>query len=298
MKKILLGLIFVLATTSAMAKSYIGLGTFQSEFLGSEFDRRYESDVNSIRQVNFGYNDKNLVELFGGVNIDDNNEIIDFAFGFALQDKIIRLERGKISGTIIDDDGPVLGAFDNEYFRIDILSENIGPQGFQLGLGLQKYAAPHLFEFNDGSISGPMLQDDALSMTMVGVGIFYDPIYQYLMSDEAGFKNDWYFATSTLGISLTYAESSDAPDLVARGVNGKSWLMWGNSGTYEFGWFWGYQAPLVSVVANVGYHLRANTLLNLNPLELFADDADDGDINLSTSQTILHGVVAAVSMSF
>lgn len=298
MKAMILGMLFALTTTSVMAKSFIGLGLFQSEFLGSEYDRSYKSNVNNIRQVNFGYNDKDLLEIFGGVNIDDDNEVVDFALGFALKDKIIRLERGKISGTIIDEDGPVLGTFDNEYQRIDVLETSINYEGFQWGLGVQRYATPHLFKFNDGSIGGANLQDDALSYNFVGLGLFYDPIYQYLMSDQIGFKSDWYFATSGLAVSVAYAKSSDAPALMARGMNGKSWLLWGSSNTYELGWLWGYQTPLVSVVANVGYHLRANTLFNLNPLELFAYEADEGDISLSSSQSFLHGVTAAVSVSF
>ncbi len=31
---------------------------------------------------------------------------------------------------------------------------------------------------------------------------------------------------------------------------------------------------------------------------MFAFEADEGDINLSSSQTFLHGLVAAVSVSF
>ena len=81
-------------------------------------------------------------------------------------------------------------------------------------------------------------------------------------------------------------------------MNDQSWLMWGNSGTYELGWLWGYQTPFVSVVANIGYHLRANTFMNLNPVEFFATEADEGDIHLGMEQTILHGLVAAVSVSF
>lgn len=143
-----------------------------------------------------------------------------------------------------------------------------------------------------------MLQDDALSMTSVGLGIYYDPIYNFLMSSQTGLKSDWYFSTSALAISLVYAENSDADDLVARDVNGRNWVLWGNSGTYEMGWLWGYKTSHVAAVFNVGYHIRANTFFNLNPVEFFADEADEGDINLSSHQTIMHGLVAAVSVSF
>ncbi|MAA70858.1 MAG: hypothetical protein CL679_03905 [Bermanella sp.] len=297
MKKIIGGALFI-ASQFTLANAYIGIGSFQSEFAGSEFDRKYESDVNDIRQLNFGYNNKEYLEVFGGVNVDENDEVRDFALGFALKDKIIRLESGKISGVIVDDDGPVLGSFDNDYKRLDILNNSMDAEGFLLGVGIQQYAVPHLFEFNDGSISGPMLQDDQLAITSVGLGIYYDPIYNYLMSNETGLKSDWYFATSALAISLAYAENSDSDDLVARDMNGQSWILWGNSGTYELGWLWGYKTPHLSAVFNVGYHLRANTFFNLNPAEFFADEADEGDINLSSHQTIMHGLAMAVSVSF
>ncbi|WP_283787159.1 hypothetical protein QNI23_011050 [Bermanella sp. WJH001] len=288
----------LLLTQLSWGNAYIGIGSFQSEFAGSEFDRKYESDVNDIRQINFGYNNKEYLEIFGGVNIDENDEVRDFALGLVLEDKIVRVESGKISGTIVDDDGPIIGSFDNDYKRLDIFQNTPDNLGFFMGVGIQQYAVPHLFEFNDGSIQGPMLQDDQLAFTSIGLGIYYEPIYNYLMSDETGFKSDWYFATSALAISLAYAENSDAPDLVARDMNGQSWLMWGNSGTYELGWLWGYKNHFVSAVFNVGYHIRANTFFNLNPVEFFADEADEGDINLSSHQTIMHGLVAAVSVSF
>jgi hypothetical protein len=278
--------------------SYIGIGSFQSEFLGDEYDRTYKSDVNEIRQINFGYDDKKYVEFFGGVNIDQDNEVRDYMLGFALKDKLIRLERGKISGTIVDEDGPVIGSFDNEFQRIDVLQTTAGSQGMLFGLGFQSYAVPHLFEYNDGSIAGRHIQDDKLSLKSVGIGIYYDPIYNYLMSAQTGKKSDWYFSTSALAISLAYAKSSDATELSELGVDGQSWLLWGNSGTYELGWMWGYNTPFVSVVGNIGYHIRANTFFNLNPLEMLETEADSGDILLSGHQTILHGLVAAVSVSF
>lgn len=294
-----LGLTALVFCNTSIAQSYVGVGSFKSEFAGSEFDRKYESDENEIRQINFGYNNKEAVEIFGGVNLDENDEVRDFALGIALKDKVIRIEQGKISGLIVDDDGPIIGTFDNEYKRFDILGRSVDGQGFQLGLGVQEYAVPHLFEFNDGSeFQGPMLQDDALSFTTVGFGAYYDSIYNYLMHGNTGFHNDWYFSTSTLAISIAYVENSDSPDLVARDMNGQSWLMWGNSGTYELGWVWGYKSHFLSVAANIGYHIRANTFFNLDPSEAFAMEPDEGDILLDTAQTILHGPVAALSVSF
>lgn len=74
--------------------------------------------------------------------------------------------------------------------------------------------------------------------------------------------------------------------------------MWGNSGTYELGWFWGHKAPMFSAAFNIGYHIRANTFFNINPAEFFADEADPNDIALSGHQTILHGPAAALNISF
>lgn len=64
------------------------------DIFGQYFDRSYQSDVNEIRQINFGYNNKDMLEIFGGVNVDENDVVRDFALGFALKDKIILLECG------------------------------------------------------------------------------------------------------------------------------------------------------------------------------------------------------------
>lgn len=291
-------LLLLCLPTAASANSFIGIGQFQSEFFGSEFDRSYESDVNTIRQLSFGYRDRELAELFGDVRLDEDNKVRDFALGLAIKEKLIRIERGKISGQIVDEDGPILGTFNNEYRRIDIIDRDVDSDGFMFGMGVQQYSAPHLFEYNDGSTQGPMLQDDQLSVTSIGIGVYYDPIYNYMMSDKQGFTSDWYFSTSTLAISLAYAKASDAEQLKARGVDKSSWFMWGNSGTYELGWFWGHKAPMFSAAFNIGYHIRANTFFNLNPAEFFADEADPNDIALSGHQTILHGPAAALNISF
>ena len=299
MKQIVKALVLLCLPAAANANSFIGIGQFQSEFFGSEYDRSYESDVNTIRQLSFGYKDRNLAELFGDVRLDEDNKIRDFALGFALKEKLIRIERGKISGKIVDDEGPVIGTFNNEYRRIDIIDREGDSDGFMFGVGLQQYSAPHLFEYNDGSkYLGQMLQDDKLSITSIGIGFYYDPIYNYMMSNKQGFISDWYFSTSTLAISLAYAKASNAEELKARGVDGRDWFLWGNSGTYELGWFWGHKAPMFSATFNIGYHIRANTFMNINPAELFADEADPNDIALSGHQTILHGPAAALNISF
>jgi hypothetical protein len=291
--------LLLLLTNHVLAGSYLGIGTFQSEFYGSEFDRTYESDVNSIRQFKFGYNDKKYLDFFGGVNVDEDDKIRDFTLGFALQNKLIHLERGKISGDIISDENVKIGEFDNQYLRIDILERNADRQGFQLGLGMQRYQVPHLFEYNDGSIQGPMLQDDAMQITSIGLGVFYDPIYNYLISDTlANHHYDWYFSTSTLALSISYVETSEADDLKTYGVEDNAWLMWGNTGTYELGFFYAINRPSFKLAANIGYHIRANTMFNINPTDLFADKAPKNDIGLDSAQTIMHGITAGLTATF
>lgn len=297
MKKILLLLPFV--SIPALADTYLGVGSFQSEFYGSEFDREYESDVNNIRQLKFGYNDRKYIDMFGGVNVDEDNQIRDFALGFALKDKLIHLERGEISGNIISDTNQKIGEFDNDYFALNVLDRNADNDGFMWGMGVQHYQVPHLFELGDGSIQGPMLQDTAMEVTSVGLGIFYDPIYNYLHREIVPASHfDWYFATSALALNLSYVQTSDSPDMVANGVDGTSFVMWGNTGTYELGVFYAMQHAGVRLAANLGYHIRANNMLNVNPAELFRTDAPEGDIYLDVAQTILMGFTGGVTVTF
>jgi len=297
LKKLFLLLPFL--ACPVMANTYLGFGSFQSEFYGSEFDREYESDVNNIRQFKFGYNDRKYIDIFGGVNLDEDDQVRDFTLGFALKDKLIHLERGKISGNIISDTDQKIGEFDNSYFSLNVLDRNATHDGFMFGMGVQRYQVPHLFEYGDGSIQGPMLQDTALEVTSIGLGIFYDPIYNFLHREHMPASHfDWYFATSTLALNLSYVQTSDAPDMVAYGVDGKGFLMWGNTGTYELGVFYAMQHAGVRLAANLGYHLRANNMLNVNPAELFRSDAPEGDIYLDSAQTILMGLTAGVTINF
>lgn len=293
----IIGLI-ILSSNIAYAGKYIGVGTFQSEFWGSEYDREYQSKTSDIRQLTFGYNNKDIASFFGDIRFDEDRKVREFALGFALKDKMVRVEKGSIKGEIVSNRGQFISDFDSTYRRIDILDGRPDGDGFQMGIGLQKYAVPHLFNYNDGSYTGRYLQDQSLSFTMVGLGFYYDAVYNYLMKDQYGFHSDWYFSTSTLAISLAYAEASDSPDLQQYDVGNQSWVLWGNSGTYELGWLWGYQSKYAKTVFNIGYHLRANTFLNIDPSKLFADKADRNDILLDSHQTILHGLTAAVTAYF
>ncbi len=290
--------VLILAVLPVHADSYLGIGSFKSEFLGTEYDRSYESDLNTIRQLKFGYSDKHYMELFGGVNLDTDNKISDYALGLALEDKLIRIESGSISGQIVHEDGPTIGSFDNTFLRIDLLNKEIGADDFLWGYSFQKYGVPHLFQYNDGSTTGIHIQDDDFTITAIGIGIFYDPIHNFLIAGKNGGHSDWYFATSTVGISLALAQSSDAPELAALGVDNKKWLLWGNSGTYELGWLFGYKNADISVVANIGYHIRANTWLNANLAEMFEIDPPPEDINIIISQLWLHGIVSGLTVSF
>jgi len=288
----------ILVGANSHADSYISVGAFQSEFAGSEFDREYKSDVNNIQQLKFGYKDRKLAEFFGGATFDEDNKVRDYLLSIALDDTIIHLERGKISGDIVSDNGQDLGEFDNDFIRFNILDNKLDAEGFSIGVGFQRYAVPHLFEYNDGTTQGPMLQDDELTFTSIGLGFFYDPIYNFLRSDEMTSKTDWYFATSGLAISLAQAKASDAEPLKQRGVEEQTWYLWGNSATYELGLFYGMKNQHLRFTANIGYHIRANTFFNIDPSEAFAMEAERNDILLDSHQTILHGLTAAVSLVF
>ncbi len=236
--------------------------------------------------------------MVAGADFDENNEVTDYVLGIGLKDSVIRIATSTISGNIISDKNGYVGSFDNKFKRIDLYKRDPYEDGYLSGFSYQKYAAPHLFKYNDGATGGIHIQDDAYEFEGFGWGILYDPIYNLLMSDEKGEKLDWYFSTSTMPIALGRSTSSDAPELSALGMDGKSWWLWGSAGTYEFGWFYSYKAEYVSVVANVGYQLRANVWNNLDLAALYASEPPSNDISHTIAILLLHGVTTGLSIFF
>jgi len=300
--KILVFILCWLFSLTSFAQTYLGLGSIKSEFLGTEFDRYYESDTHTIKQIKFGYNNKDWVNIFGDVGLGENNEINDFALGLVLADKLIRIEQGEISGRILQEDTDIeLGTFESDYTRIDITGASHDGMGGIAGFGIQKYSVPYLFEYNDDGDT-IYLQDDDLQITSIGLGVHYDPIYAFLTTGydlERGsgltYKNDWYLSSSALALSIAKVETSDAPELAAYGQSNKSKIMFGNQGTYELGWMIGKRTPDFSIAVNVGYHIKANVFMGG---DLGKTDADPGSILFKAPITIIHGPAAALSVLF
>lgn len=282
------------------AQSYVGVGMVSSQFHAPEFDRYYESDSNSLKQIKFGYNNKKYIELFGNVGLDTDNEVQDWAIGLLLEDTIIKMEAGKISGRILEEDtDALLGTFDSEYKRIDVLSAETDGMGFALGVGYQEYNVPHLFKY--GGDSGTLyLQDDDVSIQSLGFGVHYDPVANFvrkgydLMYGSLSFKNDWYLSSSTLALSVAQITTSDAPELVAQGQGNQSKWMVGNQGTYELGWMIGKYTPDYSFAVNAGYLIKANIFFG----DSGVGDPKQGEFVFDAPITIIHGPVVAVSATF
>ncbi len=298
MTKLAILILISACTSNSYAKSYLGYSTIDTEYLSIEYDRSYESNKNALTQWKFAYKDKGLFEFVAGADLDENNEVTDYVLGIGLKDRVIRIETTTISGNIISDDDGYVGSFDNKFKRIDLFKRDPYVDGYLSGFSYQKYAAPYLFKYNDGTTGGIHIQDDAYEIEGFGWGVLYDPIYNLLMSDEKGEELDWYFSTSTMPFSLGRSTTSDAPELSALGMDGKSFWLWGTAGTYEFGWFYSYKTKYVSVVANVGYHLRANVWNNLDLSALYATEAPSNDISHTIAVMVLHGVTTGLSISF
>jgi len=298
MVKLAILIMFISCALNSYAKGYLGYSTTDAEYLNSEFDRSYESNKNALTQWKFAYKSKEVFEFVAGADLDENNKVTDYVVGIGLKDRVIRIATAAISGNIISDKDGYVGSFDNKFKRIDLFKRDPYQDGYLSGFSYQKYAAPHLFKYNNGETGGIHIQDDAYEFEGFGWGVLYDPIYNLLMSDEKGEKLDWYFSTSTMPIALGRSKTSDAAELSALDMDGKSWWLWGSAGTYEFGWFYSYKAEYVSVVANVGYQLRANVWNNLDLTALYASEPPSNDISHTIAILLLHGVTTGLSISF
>lgn len=298
----LIGAGLLLIANSVLAKSYVGVGVIDAKFHAIEFDRYYESDSNQLKQVKFGYSDKSKLEVFGDLGINTDNEIQDFALGLLLKNTLIQVENVRLSGKILQENTDVeLGEYDNNYRRIDIINVP-DSQGFAFGVAYQEYAVPKLFEYNKGGeidyLNTIYLQDDAVEVKSLGLGIHYDPVRNFALRGydfERGyltFKNDWYLSSVTI-FSIGKITTSDAPEMLAYEQDNKSKILPGFQGNYELGWMIGQFNDDFSYIVNIGYHLRSSMFLNDPERE-----ASPGEISFEAPLTIIHGPTMGVSVSF
>lgn len=298
----LIGLGLLLMASGAAGKSYIGVGVIDAKFHAIEHDRYYESDSNQLKQVKFGYTDKSKFEIFGDLGVSTDNEVQDYALGVLLDDWLVQVENVRLSGRILQEDTDIeLGTFDNDYKRIDILKKP-DMLGFAFGIAYQEYAVPKLFEYNKGGeidyLNTIYLQDDAVEVKSIGLGVHYDPIRNFALRGfdfERGyltFKNDWYVSSVTI-FSLGKITTSDAPDMQAYKQDNKSKTLPGIQGNYELGWMIGQFNDDFSYILNIGYHLRSSMFFN-DPER----KAEPGGINFEAPLTIIHGPTVGFTASF
>ncbi|HKJ87767.1 MAG TPA: hypothetical protein VKA48_04590 [Gammaproteobacteria bacterium] len=296
-----MGLALAMGAGPSEAGGYLGVGAWDSRFYGSEYDRDYKSDTNRIRSLRFGWQNRDLAGLFGDVSFDEQDEVRDWALGLVMNNYLVHVEQGRISGDIVTDNGSGKGAkigeFDNRYLGVNVLRRTTVDGYFSIGLGYQKFAMPILFKYGTSS-SGDYkyIQDDAVQFQHFGFGIYGDPIRNYLLSDTRGGRNTWYFATN-LVVGVARAVTSDAPEMAAHGVDGEEFYLYGASGSYELGWFFGARGENWGLAANVGYHVRAVTMVDYSR---FADysDPEKGEILPPEAQLILHGPRAEIRVVF
>ncbi|MFA9460568.1 hypothetical protein [Thiohalorhabdus methylotrophus] len=297
--KVLAGVAVLLASDSALAGGYLGVGAWDSQFLGEEHDRKYESDTNRIKSLRFGWQSRDLAGIFGDVNFDDRNRVRDLAVGLVFDDYTVHVERGEVSGDIVSTNGSggtKIGEFESPYLGINLVSKVSTDGAFYLGVGYQQFAMPILFEYGTGGDFNDHIQDDNVKFQHLGLGVYYDPIRDYLMSDRTDDVNTWYFSTNGVwGISK--AVTSDAPEMQQHGVDGQEYYLFGQSGSYELGWFFGSRGEHWGITANIGYHLRAITMVDFSRFPDFPEP-EEGEILPPEAQFILHGPRAGIRAVF
>ncbi|MFA9459820.1 hypothetical protein [Thiohalorhabdus methylotrophus] len=289
----------------AAERSYLGVGASRMEMSnGDEFDRKYVMEPTLIRSVKFSWDKKDVAGLFGDIGIDEDNRLRDLTLGLIIGDHLVHVERGRIRGDIECEDAddafcnPRPDTFDNRYLSVNLIEYSGGIGGVSWGYGFQKYAIPRVFEYGDGTISGPQLQDDAMQVYNLGIGLYSDPVRNFLVDSDAGngAKHQFYGATiTTYGLSV--AQTSDAPDLKEYGVDGETFLGAGMAGKLEAGWFSGYRGDHWSVALNIGYRVQMHMFFD--PITSWnAGDPDEGEIQLGVAYLLMHGPTAQIQGSF
>jgi hypothetical protein len=290
------GLAALLYWGTAGASGYVGVGGWDSQFYGFDHDRIYEPDTNRIRSLRFSWDSQDLAGLFGDVQFDGQNRVHNLALGLVLDDYLIHLEQGKISGDIKTESGGQVGEFDNDYLGVNVISRETNDGGFGFGYGYQKFAMPIRFEIGRRGEYNDHIQDDAVDFQHLGFGVYRNPIRNYLLGERKKRGNTWYFATN-LVVGLSKAVTSDAPEMVQNNVDREEFYLFGNSGSYELGWFIGTGGKQWGVAANIGYHIRAVTLIDWGQFPDFPEPGE-GEILPPSSQLILHGPRAEIRLVF
>jgi len=289
MLKLLLILSFALASVSH-AQQYFSIGLTQNDWFKQSSEQKYQLDHPQYQRFQYGYSGPIKPAILADISLDKDKEIRAFSISYLWKEHFLQIDQGVISGTTKGNSNNQDGTFFNTYQQILILKKTVTTSNILFGTGYRKSAIPHLFDY-----ASQTLQDDALSVTTFGIGLYNDPIYHYIHSKQQGENKDWYFSTSAI-FGLSQAEASDADALSNNEVNGESWLLFGAQGNYEWGYFYGFKNQNYSLAVNLGYQVQSDILISGRPFDLF--DSSSNELTLTSLKRFTHGPVARLNYAF
>lgn len=283
-------LIFLLClcvSSTSYSKQYFSLGLSENDWFKQSSESKYQLDYSQYQHFQYGFSEAIIPALLVDLSLDKDKDVTAFSISYYWKEHFFQVDQGTISGTI--DDGSD-GTFFNQYQQILILEKTFKNYEYLLGTGYRKSKIPHKFSYGSST-----LQDDALSITTFGIGLYNDPIYNYVHGDQMGEQKRSYFAVSAV-FGLSQAVSSDASALSSNNADGEKWFLFGAQGNYEIGYFYGYKNQDYSLAANLGYQVQSDILVSGRPFDLL--DSSNNQLNLSSLKRFTHGPIARISYAF
>lgn len=272
------------------AQQYFSFGLTENDWLKQSEEQKYALDHSQYQRFQYGYSGPIKPAVLVDISLDKEEEVRKFSISYVWQEHFFQIDQGVIAGTTKGNADNSDGTFFNTYKQLLILKKRFKDSSLMLGTGYRKSELPHLFSYGSQT-----LQDDALDITTFGIGLYNDPIYHYIHSDQMGERKDWYFSASAV-FGLSQATASDANALSNKGVNGESWLLYGAQGDYELGYFYGFKNQNYALAVNIGYHVQSDILISGRPFDLF--DSTNNELSLSSLKRFTHGPTARINYAF
>lgn len=285
-----LPLILLCGFSSAQAKQFISIGLTENAWFKQSSEQEYQLDHSQYQRFQYGYSGPFKPDILADISLDKDKEIRAFSISYFWQEHFFQIDQGAISGTTKGNSDNSEGTFFNTYQQVLILKKSFENSDILFGTGYRNSAVPHLFDFGSSS-----LQDDALSITTFGFGLYHNPIYHYIHSEQQGETKDWYFSTSAV-YGLSQAKASNANALSNNEVEGENWLLFGAQGNYELGYFYGMKNQNYSLAVNLGYQIQSDILISGRPFDLF--DSSSNQLTLTSLKRFTHGPVARLNYAF
>lgn len=289
MTKWLLLLSICLASTSH-AKQYFSLGLNSHDWFKQSNEQKYTLDQSQYQRFQYGYSGPIKPAVLIDLSLDKGKEVRALSISYVWQEHFFQIDQGSMTGSTSGNADNSNGTFFNTYKQLLILKKVFKDSNVLLGTGYRKSELPHLFQYGSQT-----LQDDALAITTLGIGLYNDPIYHYLHSDKMGENKDCYFSTSAV-FGLSRVTASDANALSNKNVNGEQWLLYGAQGNYELGYFYGFKNHHYSLAVNLGYQVQSDVLISGRPFDLF--DSTNNELSLSSLKRFTHGPIARLNYAF